>query len=104
LLTRNVKIFAKFMMRSTLSGIVRVLLVDKDNDSYKKYTAPMIDAEIRCCIYYLFDAPSRTITFRSRTPLPIFKALYRVRENITLSKNDTVAHAMAVAVFPSYYR
>jgi len=49
------------------------------------------------------NIPSRTITSRSRMPLPITKALYRVRKNITLSKSDRPAHAIAAAVSPSYY-
>jgi len=38
---------------------------------------------------------SRTIIFRSRIPLPIVKALYTIRENITLSKTVTVVHTIA---------
>jgi hypothetical protein len=43
-----VKIFDRFMMRSTLSEIVvGVLLVNKDNGSYKKYMAPEKDGEVQ---------------------------------------------------------
>jgi len=42
-----------------------------------------------------YMAPSRTIVSRSRMPLPILKALYKVRENITMSNPDMQAHAIA---------
>jgi hypothetical protein len=49
------------------------------------------------------DTPSRTITSRSRMPLPILKALYSVRENITLSNMSTPNHAEAASTPLGHY-
>src|SRR5713101_4751560 len=51
----------------------------------------------------MFDVPSRTITYSSFTPLPIVKALYKVRKNITPSKTSTPVHAIAATGSLSYY-
>ena len=59
--------------------------------------------EIHCEGIAKLNAPSRTITFSSCTPLPIAKALYRVRKNITLSKTNTPVHAIAATGPSSYY-
>jgi hypothetical protein len=49
-----------------------------------------------------FDAPSRTITCSSLTPLPIVNALYNVRAKITQSKSSTPVHARAATVSSGY--
>jgi hypothetical protein len=51
-LTRRLKIFIRFAIKSTLSGIVRVLSINEENSSsYKKYMAPGMDDEIQCSRY-----------------------------------------------------
>lgn len=49
------------------------------------------------------DAPSRTITLRSRMSRPIVKALYSVSENIALSNTSTPIHATAASAPLGYY-
>jgi hypothetical protein len=84
--------------------MVRQMFIDEQKEwSYKKYKAPKVFYELWCIVYLpQLDAPSRTITSISGMPLKVVKALYRVRQNITLSKMSNPIHASALSVPSSY--
>lgn len=77
-------------------------MTNKHKGAYEKYMVPDMDDEISRPMYQV-DAPSRTITYSSFTPLPIVKALYKVSKNITPSKTSTPVHAIAATGSSSYY-
>ena len=78
--------------------VVEVLSANKQNDSYEKYMVPGIGDELQCVDLTKSDLPSRTITFNSFMQLPIVKALYRVRQNMLLSKTSTPIHGNEATV------
>jgi hypothetical protein len=92
------------MRVSALLRIVEVLFNNnKQNGAYEKYMAPDMDDETNRQVNTKLNAPSRTITDSSFTPLPMVKALYSVRKNITLSKASTPAHPIAATSSLSYW-